>query len=350
MIRRMTTRVYLGTYTGPHSKGIYLSGLATDTGELAPPALVAELAHPTFVALDPAGRRLYAASETYDDNNGSVAAFAVDRGSGGLTPLNTQPSHGGGPCYVEVDRTGRCVLVANFGGGSVAVYPIDADGRLRPATATVNHGRDGRRAHAHCITTSPDNRFALAVDLGRNKTFVYRLDPAAGTLAPNTPDGADAPPGAGPRHVRLHPTLPVAYVVNELDATVSVYDYDAGGGVLTAVETVPMLPPDYAGKRWAAELVVHPSGRFVYASNRAHESIACYAVDGATGLLTPRGHVGVRGRTPRGFAVDPSGRWLVVANQESDNVVVFRIDPRTGALAPAGDELTVGSPVCVRFA
>lgn len=343
-------RIYLGTYSDKGSKGIYITELARSTGKLSPPVLAAEAKHATFLALRPDGRVLYAVNETYENSNGAVSAYAVDTATGKLTFLNQQPSHGGGPCYVETDRTGKCVLVANYGGGSIAAFTTETDGKLNPASASIKHGGEGQKAHAHCFTTSPDNRFALAVDLGVNKVMVYRLNASTGTLTPNDPDGIAAAPGAGPRHIRFHQNGRFAYVVNELNATVTAYTWDAQGGVLKEIETVPMLPRDFTGKPWAAELVIHPNGKFLYASNRSQESIARYIIDTDTGRLSPHGQVPTGGKTPRGFAVDPSGAFLVVAHQDTSDVMVFSVDASSGELTPTGSRIEVGAAVCVRFA
>jgi 6-phosphogluconolactonase len=344
-----TARIYLGTYTGEKSQGIYLTDLDLRTGTLSTPRLAGKSTHPTYLALHGTGRHLLAANEQYEQNNGFVSAFRVDPATGALTPINQVHSMGGGPCYVSTDKTGKWVLVANYGGGTAAVIPVGPDGTLRDAVAVIDHRTGGRKAHAHCILTSPDNRFALVADLGINQVRIYPFDANSGKVDEAGAFAIDFPAGAGPRHVRFHPNGRLLYVVNELNSTVAVFNYDATNGRANEVQTVPMLPADYTGKRWAAELVIHPNGKWLYASNRAHETIASYALDEPSGQLTQTGHVPVQGKTPRNFGIDPTGQFLVVVNQDSHNAVVFRVNQTSGALTPTGSTVEVGSPVCVRF-
>jgi 6-phosphogluconolactonase len=352
--------VYIGTSTSPKSQGIYVTRMDAKTGALGAPQLAVEARNPNFLAFHPSHKFLYACAELTDAagaKSGGVAAFAIDAGSGKLTPLNQQPSGGRGPCYVAVDKTGKNVLVANFGSGSVACIPIADDGKLKEPSSVVQHEggskvvpkrQDG--PHAHWINTDPDNRFALAADLGLDKVMVYRLDAGKGTLAANDAPAGVAAPGAGPRHLAFHPNGKIVYLINELDDTVTAFHYDATRAALTAFQTVPTLPADFAekDKNTTAEVVVHPSGKFLYGSNRGHNSIALFAIDGE-GRLTPKGHTPTQGETPRNFAIDPSGRFLLAANQRSDNVVVFQVNQETGELTPTGSKIEVGAPVCIRF-
>ncbi|CAA9403060.1 MAG: 6-phosphogluconolactonase [uncultured Phycisphaerae bacterium] len=350
-------RVYFGTYTGKSgSKGIYVSTLDLATGKLSPPELAGETTNPSFLAIHPSKRFLYAVGEVNEINGkkaGAVSAFAIQP-DGKLSPLNQQPSGGQGPCHVSVDKEGRNVLVANYGSGAVACLPIGADGKLAEPSATVQHeGKsvDPRRQagpHAHSINLDPANRFAFAADLGLDKVLVYRFDAAAGKLTPNDPSAAAVAPGAGPRHFAFHPTGRFAYVINEMASTVTAFAYDAAKGTLTEVHTVPTLPGEVKGNS-TAEVVVHPSGKFVYGSNRGHDSIAGFAVDEATGKLTPIGHTPTRGKTPRNFNIDPTGTYLLAANQGTSTVAVYRIDPASGALAPVGEPTAVPAPVCVKY-
>lgn len=352
--------VYVGTYTGEKSKGIYVSRLDLGSGALTPPELAAEIPNPSFLAVHPSRPLLYAVNEvgTFDGKpTGSVSAFAVDAASGQLTPLNRQPSGGAGPAHVSTDRAGRHVLVANYGGGSVAVLPIDADGRLRPPSAVVQHtgasvNPDRQKApHAHSIKVDPGDRFAYAADLGIDKVMIYRFDPAGGTLAPATPPFAALEPGAGPRHLAFHPQGRFAYVINELHCTITAFGVNPETGALTPVQTVSTLPAGQAVQKGysTAEVQVHPSGRFLYGSNRGHDTIAAYAVDPQSGRLTLVEHEPTGGSTPRGFGIDPTGAFLLAGNQRSDSVVVLRIDPQTGGLT-AASSVAVGSPVSVVFA
>ena len=352
--------VYLGTYTGKESKGIYVSRLDVATGALSPPQLAAETPSPSYLAIHPTKRFLYAANEVSTfggKDTGSVSAFAIDRASGMLTPLNQQPSIGRGPVYVVVDTTGRNLLVANYGGGSVAALPLAADGTLRPASAFVQHtgsGPDPKRQtapRAHSINLDPGNRFAYAADLGIDKVLIYRFDADRGTLVAGDPPFASVRPAAGPRHFAFHPSGRFAYVINELNVTLTAFAVDANRGSLTEVETVSTLPPGETVKEGfsTADVQVHPSGRFLFGSNRGHDSIVVFAIDDKTGKLTYVENESTQGSTPRGFGIDPSGRYLLAANQRSDSVVVFRIDQTSGRLEPAGHTIRVASPVCVKF-
>jgi 6-phosphogluconolactonase len=349
--------VYVGTYTGAKSKGIYMLRMDPASGALGPAELAAEAINPSFLAVHPGRRFLYAVSEVSGGAGkpaGAVSAFAVDEASGRLTLLNQQPTGGAGPCYVAVDQQGRNALAANYGSGSVCVLPIGADGRLAEASAFIQHtgsGHDPKRQagpHAHCIDLDPAGRFALVVDLGLDKVFVYRFDPARGTLAANDPPAAPVAPGAGPRHVAFHPSGRFVYVINEMGGTVTAFKYDGQRGTLSEMQSAATLPADFHGQSTTAEIEVHPSGRFLYGSNRGHDSIAVFAVNG-DGTLKPLGHQPTQGKNPRNFGIDPTGTWLLAANQGSDNVVVFRIDAETGGLTPTGAVVAVGAPVCVKF-
>jgi 6-phosphogluconolactonase len=353
-------RVYLGTYTRAPStsKGIYLARLNLATGQLTAPEPVAEVTNPTFLAFHPNGKFLYAIGEIADfggQKTGAVSALAIDPQTGRLTLLNQQPSQGVGPCHVSVDATGRNALVANYGGGSVSCLPIGADGRLAPPSCSIQHFGSSvnpkRQAgpHAHSINVAPDNRFAFVADLGMDQLFVYKFDAAKGKLAPNDPPSAVLKPGAGPRHFAFHPNKRFAYVINELDSTVTAFRYDMAQGTLETLQSLSTLPADWSGASTTAEVAVHPSGRFLYGSNRGHDSIAIFAVDENTGKLTFLGCESTQGKHPRNFGIDPSGRFLVAANMQSDNVVVFRIDPQSGKLQATGSTISLPMPSCVKF-
>ena len=350
--------VYIGTYTTTRSKGIYAYRFDADSGRLTSLGLVAETVNPSFLAVDPSRRFLYAVNEISNyagGKGGGVSAFAIDRATGKLTFLNEVSSRGREPCHVSLDKTGKFVMVANYGGGSAAVFPVVADGRLGEASAFVEHHGSSvnperqEGPHAHSIATSPDNRFVLAADLGLDRLLVYRFDAAQGSLEPNDPPFATVKPGAGPRHFAFHPGGRFVYTINEMGSTITAFSYDAMRGSLREFQTVSTLPKDFAGASDTAEIEVHPSGKFLYGSNRGHDSIAVFAIDSGTGTLTPVEHVPTGGKTPRSFAIDPAGSCLVVANQDSDNLVVFRIDARTGRLTPSGKVSDVPSPVCVTF-
>jgi 6-phosphogluconolactonase len=350
--------VFVGTYAGPRSEGIYLYRYDSATGVIEELGLAAPTRSPSFLALHPNGRFLYAANEAGRPDGrkeGAITAFAIDPASGRLRELNHAPSVGAGPCHLTVDPAGRQVLAANYGGGSVVSLALEPDGRVGAQTAfhqhvgsSVNAARQ-KEPHAHSINLAPGARFAYVADLGMDRLLVYPFDPARGLAGPARDDSPRLGPGSGPRHVAVHPSGRHAYVINEMLSTVTVYRVGAGGGRLEEVQTVGTLPEGFSGGSSTAEVVVHPSGRFVYGSNRGHDSLAVFAVDSATGRLAPRGHVPTGGKTPRNFCIDPEGKTLWAANQGSDNIVVFRVDAATGALERTGQELKVGMPVCVRF-
>jgi 6-phosphogluconolactonase len=352
-----STRVYVGTYTGKASKGIYTLMLDLSTGKLSDPELAAETTSPSFLAIHPTNKYVYAVNEvpTFNgEKTGSVTAFSADPNTGKLTQLNAQPSAGTGPCHVSLDKDGKFALVANYAGGSVAVLPISSDGKLQPPSSSVQHIGSSvdpdhqKEPHAHSINLDRQNKFAFAADLGLDKILIYRFDATGGKLSPNDPAYAALSPGSGPRHFAFHPTGKFAYANNEITSAVTAFTYDAAKGALTEIHTLSTLPHPVKGNS-TAETVVHPSGKFLYTSNRGHDSIAIFSIDPGTGKLTADGHQPTGGKTPRNFNIDPAGTFLLAANQNSDSVVVFRIDAQSGALTPAGSTVTIGSPVCVKF-
>ena len=347
--------VYIGTYTNQQkSKGIYAFRMDARSGKLTPVGLAAETTNPSFLTIHQNHRYLYAVGE---DRGGAVSAFSIDPQSTRLTLLNRVSSQGGGPCFVAVDRTGRDVLVANYNSGTLAVLPIKSDGGLAEASSTVQHTGtpfDPKRQggpHAHSINLSFDNRFAIAADLGLDKLFVYRFDPAAGSLKPNDPPFAKLADRSGPRHFAFHPSGKFAYAINEISCTVTAFTYDKARGAFTEIQTISTLPEDVkVGPNLStAEVQVHPSGKFLYGSNRGHNTIAVFRIDKKKGTLTAVEHVPTQGAIPRNFGIDPAGAWLIAANQNSHNIVGFRIDGKTGRLTPTGQNLEVGSPVCVKY-
>jgi 6-phosphogluconolactonase len=351
---------YVGTYTaeGSASKGIYAYRYDPNSSTLTTVGLVAETTNPSFLAIHPNHRFLYAVNETGDykgQKSGAVTAFSIDHGTGKLTQLNQVASGGADPCYITVDKTGKYVLVANYTGGSISAFPVLADGRLGEASAFTQHtghGTNPKRQegpHAHSIDLSSDNRFAIVDDLGLDETLVYKFDSAKGSLTLNDPPFAKAAPGAGPRHFAFHPNGKFGYVLDEMGSTVSAFSYDDAGGVLHPLQTISSLPKGFAGQNDAAEIEVHPAGKFLYASNRGHDSIAVFAIDQKQGTLTPIEYVPTKGASPRNFAIDPTGKLILAENEKSDNVVVFRIDPQTGRLTPTGKVLDISQPVCVKF-
>ena len=350
--------VYFGTYTDKGSKGIYVCRFRPATGKLTPVELAAETVSPSFLAVDPAQHFLFAANEIGDYQNaksGSVSSFAIDRRTGKLSALNTVASRGADPCHLTVDKAGKHVLVANYTGGSVAVLPVNADGMLGEASDFDQHHGSSvdperqKEPHAHDVVLTPDNRFALVADLGLDELLVYRYDLEKGKLSANDPPYGRVKPGSGPRHIALHPNGRWAYVISEMGNTVTAFDWDGDKGSFHELQTVSTLPKDFKGENTTAEVVVHPKGRYLYGSNRGHDSIAVYAIDPAKGLLTEIEDVPTLGKEPRNFALDPTGAYLFAANQNSNTVVVFRVNPRNGRLTPTGEKVEVMSPVCVTF-
>ncbi len=350
--------VFIGTYTGAKSKGIYRFEFDSNTGKLTGPELAAETKDPSFLAIHPTQKFVYAVGEggIPGTKGGAVSAFALDTRTGELKPLNQQSSVGAGPCHIVIDKTGKNALVANYGGGSVAVLPIGSDGKLAEASAFIQHkgkGADpGRQSapHGHSINVDAGNRFAVAADLGLDQLLVYKLDVDKGSLTPNDPPFLATAAAAGPRHFAFHPNGKWAYVINEMNLTLDAMAWNAEKGTLKRLQTISTLPKDATGKNFStAEVVVHPSGKFVYGSNRGHNTIVGYAIDETTGGLSLIGHQGEGVKTPRNFNIDPTGKFMIVANQDGASVVVFSIDPKSGELKPTGITGEVGAPVCVRF-
>jgi 6-phosphogluconolactonase len=349
---------FVGTYTTDgRSEGIYRLRVDTESGAMRLDGVAAKAANPSYLALHPNGRVLYAVNELSEfrgEPTGAVSAFAIDRASGALTLLNQQPSHGKAPCYVSVNRSGRVVMVANYVGGSIASFPVRRAGRLDVATTVVRHAGTGAHPvrqtapHAHCILPDPANRYALVVDLGIDSVLTYRLDERSGALSVVTP-GAASKPGAGPRHLTFHPNGRFAYVVNELDSTVSVFTYDAERGALSEVQVTPASPGGAATGNHPADIHVASSGRHLYLSNRGDDTIAVFVIDPASGQLTPVQQIPSGGKAPRNFTLDPTGRFLLAANQRSDAIVSFRVDGESGRLTPTGSTVELPVPVCITF-
>jgi 6-phosphogluconolactonase len=351
--------LYVGTYTeGTKSEGVYTLRMDSRSGTLRRVGSVDAGANPSFLTIHPNGRVLYAVNEVETHNGkptGAVSAFAIASGTGALTRRNEQPSEGGAPCYVSVDRSGRVVLVANYTAGSIALLPIQGDGALAAATSVVQHTGAGpnkerqEAPHAHCILPDPSNRFALAADLGADRVFVYRLDLDVKSL--RHVEGGDAVmrAGAGPRHIAFHPTLPLVFVANELDSTVATLRFDAERGTLSPLDIHSTTPPGWTGTNYPADIHIAPSGRTLYVSNRGLNSLAVFSVAASTGALTLEQMVSTEGDWPRNFSLDPTGRWLLVANQRSDSVVVFSRDQESGRLTPTRQRIALPSPVCLRF-
>jgi 6-phosphogluconolactonase len=349
---------YVGTYTSGKSEGIYLYSLDLDSGEITHSSTTKNVKDPSYLAIAPNRRRLYAVNETEDfggKKSGALSAFEIDQRTGSLRLLNQQPSLGGAPCYVVVDRTGRFVLVANYSGGNVAALPIRRDGSLGEATdlkqdsgSSINAERQ-EGPHAHCIVLEPTNRFAYLCDLGTDKIMIFKFDARHGKLIPAKTPWVQVKPGGGPRHLTFHPRAEYAYLINELHATVTAFARDSVQGGLKEVQTIATLPADFSGADTGADIHVSPDGRFLFCSNRGHDSIAAFRIEQRSGKLSFIAHESSGGKTPRNFAIDPTGAFLLAANQNSDKIVSFRLDTKTGRLSATGHVAEVPSPVCLKF-
>lgn len=344
---------YTGTYTSGESKGIYAYRFDSSRGAMKEIGLAVEASNPSFLAVAPNQRFVYAVNE---NSQGAVSAFAIEPETGRLRFLNSVSSKGAGPCHIAFDKTGKWIFAANYSSGSVAVFPVHADGSVGEASAFAQHSGSSinpqrqEGPHAHTVAISPDNRFALVADLGLDHVMVYRFDAAKGTLAPADPAFAQVAPGSGPRHLAFGSSGKFVYALNEMGGTIAAFGYDAARGALRQIQTISTLPADFKGQNSSAEIAVHPNGRFLYASNRGHDSIAIFSIAAAGGKLMPVDRVSTGGKTPRSFAIDPTGRFLFAANQDSDAVMPFRIDPKTGRLTALAGALRVPNPVSIVFA
>jgi 6-phosphogluconolactonase len=350
--------VYVGTYTGKGSEGVYVYRFDPTTGESSALALAGSTDNPSFLTTDPNGRFLYAVNELDTFQNqptGAVSVFTIDRDSDKLSLLQQVSSLGAGPAHLSLDRSSRFVMVANYNSGNYAVFPIGNAGRLGPQSAFVQDAGSSvnpdRQAgpHAHSIQASIDNRFVLVADLGLDKVMVYRFDPKVGSLTPASPPFARVKPGSGPRHIAFHPSGKLVYLVNEMASTVDVFAYDPTRGTLRMKQTISTLPKDFEGTDTAAEIAMDGKARFLYVSNRGHDSIVVFSINQGNGKLLPLQWISSGGKGPRDFVIDPTGKWLFAANQDSNNIVLFSIDSRSGRLTPSGRSLQVVSPVCLHF-
>lgn len=352
--------MYVGTYTenGSKSEGIYAYRFDATSGDVTPIGLAVKTVNPSFVAIHPNRRFLYAVNEVGNyqgRKTGAVSAFTIDRTTGKLNFLNQIASGGSDPCYITVDKTGKYVLIANYTGGSISVFPLREDGSLGPASAFIQHKGHGTNPerqegpHAHSIDMSPDNRFAIVDDLGLDDTLVYPFDSAKGALEFDQVKIAKADAGAGPRHFAWSPNGKFGYVINEIGSTVTGFSFDAATGTLTRIQAIASIPKDFSKLDESAEIEVAPSGKFLYASNRGHDSIAVFKIDANDGKLTLAEYASTKGESPRNFEISPNGSLLFAANEKSDNIVEFRIHQQTGKLEATGKVLDVGQPVCVRF-
>ncbi len=349
---------FVGTYTRGESEGIYRCIMNPVSGAVQVRSVTKGVDNPSFLAVDQNQQYLYAVNEVSQfggNPSGALSAFRIDHRTGSLELINQQPSHGTNPCHLIVDQSNRFVLVANYSSGSVAVFPIGPNGELGAATDVVQHQgksihpRRQQGPHAHCITLDASNQFAFVADLGLDKIMIYRFNDTSGKLTPHVQLWYPVKAGAGPRHFVFHPNGKMAYVINELDSTLTVFTYDAVNGLLKEIQTLSTLPEGFTGENSCAEVVVAPSGKFVYGSNRGHDSIVVFAVNSGTGRLSFVQHQSTLGKTPRHFAIDPTGHFLLAANQDSDTIVVFALDPETGRLTPTGRQIELAVPVCLLF-
>jgi len=346
---------FAGTYTAKtQSKGIYSFRYDATTGKLTAIGVAAETPDPSFVAIHPSGKFLYAVNES--GKSSFVTSFSLDAKTGTLTQLNQVPAQGEDPCYIAFDQNGKYILVANYTSGTLAVFPILADGKIGEKTALYqDSGKLGPNKerqegpHAHWIETSADNRYALAADLGLDQILIFQFDAAKGTLGPHIPPGATLKAGSGPRHAIFSPNGKFLFVVSELNSTATSFSFDSKKGDLKQVNSVSTLPAEFTGRNDVAEVAIHPSGRFLYVSNRGLDNIAIFDIDLKKGTLSPVGGIPTGGKEPRHFTFDPSGTFLFVENQFSDTIVAFHVDINTGQLTPTGDNVAVPSPVCLKF-
>lgn len=351
-----TTPFYIGTYTSGSSNGIHRSELNLADGTLRPPELVAEVANPMFLAIHPALDVLYSSSEVRQDGkreNARVIAYKIGS-NGGLQELNSQPAGGDGPCFVSTDHAGKFAFVANYGSGSISAYSLGPAGELLARVSHVQHTGKGvhparqEGPHAHCILVDPSDNYVCAVDLGLDQIQIYALDRRTGALT-NTGRPFKATPGFGPRHLAFHPNGKHAFVIHELASKLSSCRWDSGSGTLTELQHLSTLPNDFTDPSITAEVLVHPNGKFVYGSNRGHDSVAVFRFEESSGLLTLVGHTSSLGKTPRNFRIDPSGAFLLVENQDSDSIYSFKIDSQNGTLEQVGEPIQVGMPCCIKF-
>ncbi len=344
--------VYFGTYTkDDKSKGIYVASFDSETGKVGEPKLAAEVNNPSFLTIHPSKKYLLAVSE---NGEGQVTSFKIDGETGLLTKINSQPTGGGGPCHISTDSAGKCALVSNYSGGSTACYTIAEDGSLKKTSFIQHEGSSvvlprQAKPHAHSVNPGPNDKFAFVADLGLDKVLIYKLDAAAGKISAH---GAGAvSPGAGPRHFAFHPNGKFAYVITEMTRMVTGFNFDPEAGTLTEFQSITSIPESEREEKGqsTAEVQVHKSGKFLYGSNRGHDTIAVFTVDQDSGKLTHVENEPIQGKTPRNFGIDATGKFLLAAGQNSDSVAVFKIDQNTGELEFTGDKIEVGIPVCVKF-
>lgn len=352
--------MFVGTYTRTGaSKGIYVFRMDDESGAMTQVHVEEGISNPSFLAIHPDQRHLYAVNEVSESSGvpgGALTAYEIDPASGKLRRINQQSTGGSGPCHVAIDATGKYAVVANYGGGSVCMLPLEADGSLRPSSHFIQHyggtkinPRRQDKAHAHSANLSPDNRFAIINDLGLDQLRVYEMDLEKGKLIFKEESSVMTAPGAGPRHFDFHPNGRYGYAINELGCTVTAYNYDAGSGKLTEINSVSTLPEGYEGDNTTADVHVSPDGRFVYGSNRGHNTLAIFSIDESDGSVEFVGDQSTGGKTPRNFAIHPEGKFVYAANQDSDSIIQFEVSHGTGELTPVGREIRCPMPVCLKF-
>lgn len=350
--------VYFGSHRSGPGIGFSLARFDTVTGVLTKPEFLLEAAAPAFFVIDAGGKHLYTSNsiDTYNGKQeGTITSYSIDPKTATLALLNVKPAGGSDPSFISLDKTGKFALDANYRGGNICVYAIQPDGSFGERTAFVQHTGKSidpqrqTRPYAHAIITDPSNRFALVPDLGVDKVFIYRFDQVTGSLIPNDPPHIDLKPGSGPRHVRFHPNGKWVYVLTEMGNTINVFNWDGAKGSLQLTQSALTVPETFTGTSTSAEIEVHPTGSFVYTSNRGHDSLAVYRVDPENGSLLLLQLISSGGKTPRNFALDPTGKWIICTNHGSDNAVVFAIDGQTGRLTQKGDPISVPYPFCQRF-
>lgn len=345
-------RFYVGTSTKPEkSEGIYTGTFDTSTGTLGPVKLAVKVENPTFLALHPKGKFLYAVSESKE---ATVNAYRIGA-EGALELINSRPAEGGGACHLSLDATGSCVMIANYGGGSIASFPVQPDGSLGERASFFQFSGTGpntsrqEKPHAHHITSDPNNNLVYACDLGTDKIWIFQLDATKAVLTENTPSFGQAPSGGGPRHLIFHPKLPIVYVNNELTRTVSSYSWNPANGELKSIQELSTLPADAEAKGSNSEIVIHPNGQWLYVSNRVHDSIATYAVNSSDGTLTFLEAFKIEASIPRHITLDPSAQWMISGGQKNDLITVNPVDATTGKLKPTSQTLPVFGPACILF-
>lgn len=350
--------IYAGTYSVRDSKGIYVIEFTPESEKMKIIFEVVSDKNPSFLSLHPGNKYLYAVSQSETDTIkrwGQVCAFQIDQHSGNLTLINKRPSYGQGPCYIQTDKTGRWLFVANYNSGSLAMYPILADGAIGEVSDTIWHKGKGvnpqrqEKSHLHSAIPGPENQYVFFPDLGTDKIMIYKLDLINGKLSPGQMPWVKVKDGSGPRHFEFHPNRKFAYLAEELNSSVSAFRYTKESGILTEKQSLSTLPEDFKGENTVADIHVHPNGSLLYVSNRGHNSLACYTIDPADGTLKLLGFESTRGIRPRNFMIHPNGDYLFVANRDSDNIVLFRIDQTTGKLTYTGKELKVPAPVCLKM-